>query len=274
MSPLVSRPALVLCAAVASSGGCAEVDTLRLDPTPRRARNPDSVAVIAQEPDRPYAVIALVSVTSDGVNPEGLKARLVKRAGELGGDAVLLGSESLQRSNTGERRLSGRVIVFRPLPSESAAPGMHDRLAPVDRAAVYSAVLDSAASLTRQALKSAGLITLVLDPLIRERDRADGVTRRHDGEWLGAQLARENVLGVCQFLDGTARCDNGEATVAASLSFIYDAGDGTALVQLAVSRRTGAASRGRGGFGAAWTFRFRKNRARWTVAEVRQTAAT
>jgi len=46
--------------------GCStRADVMRLDPTLRPQTRPDSVQLIAQEPQQRYTVIALVSVRSD-----------------------------------------------------------------------------------------------------------------------------------------------------------------------------------------------------------------
>jgi len=101
--------------------GCStSADVLRLDSALRPQTRPDSVQVIAQEPQQRYTVIALVSVRSDPLlgSQDGARRRLVKEAARLGGDAVLLGAGSLTRVGTGgeyggsQLLLSGKVIVF------------------------------------------------------------------------------------------------------------------------------------------------------------------
>jgi hypothetical protein len=100
--------------------GCTRADVLRLDQTLRPRTHPDSVRLIAQEPQQPYTVIALLSVRVDpflGSQDDGRK-RLLKEAARLGGDAVLLGAGSLTRVGTGgeyggsQLLLTGKVIVF------------------------------------------------------------------------------------------------------------------------------------------------------------------
>ena len=101
--------------------GCStRADVMRLDPTLRPQTRPDSVQLIAQEPQQRYTVIALVSVRSDPVrgSQDGARRRLLKEAARLGGDAVLLGAGSLTRVGTGgeyggsQLLLTGKVIVF------------------------------------------------------------------------------------------------------------------------------------------------------------------
>jgi hypothetical protein len=85
-------------------------DVLRLDEVPRPQTLPDSVKLLAKEPTEPYAVIALISVTSADRGVDALRKRLLEEAARLGGHAVLFDSESLARGE--EHRLSAKVIVF------------------------------------------------------------------------------------------------------------------------------------------------------------------
>jgi len=112
---------VVLPAVIVGTIGCAtHADVLRLDSMLRAQTHPDSVRLIAQEPQQPYTVIALVSVRSDPVlgSQDGARRRLLKEAARLGGDAVLLGAGSLTRVGTGgeyggsELLLTGKVIVY------------------------------------------------------------------------------------------------------------------------------------------------------------------
>jgi hypothetical protein len=90
---------------------CVNSDVLRLEESVRPATDPGGIRLIAQEPTEPYSVIALLSVSSPDRGVEALRERLIREAARLGGDAVLLDSESLAR--TGEkRRISAKVIVF------------------------------------------------------------------------------------------------------------------------------------------------------------------
>ncbi len=100
--------------------GCTRADVFRLDQTLRPQTHPDSVRLIAQEPQQPYTVIALISVRPDPTfgSQDHARKRLVKEAARLGGDAVLLGAGSLTRVGTGgeyggsQLLLTGKVIVF------------------------------------------------------------------------------------------------------------------------------------------------------------------
>ncbi len=112
---------VVLPAVIVGTIGCAtHADVLRLDSMLRAQTHPDSVRLIAQEPQQSYTVIALVSVRSDPVlgSQDGARRRLLKEAARLGGDAVLLGAGSLTRVGTGgeyggsELLLTGKVIVY------------------------------------------------------------------------------------------------------------------------------------------------------------------
>ncbi len=112
---------VVFPAVIVGTIGCAtHADVLRLDSMLRAQTHPDSVRLIAQEPQQPYTVIALVSVRSDPVlgSQDGARRRLLKEAARLGGDAVLLGAGSLTRVGTGgeyggsELLLTGKVIVY------------------------------------------------------------------------------------------------------------------------------------------------------------------
>jgi hypothetical protein len=115
MSPSRVIP-LALTLAVVACGRYADV--LVLDPTPRSQTLSDSVRLIAQEPQEPYTVIALVTAYSRGWPMEGVpRARLLKEAARLGGNAVLLDNASLTVIGGDESRqrvLRGKVIVFKP----------------------------------------------------------------------------------------------------------------------------------------------------------------
>jgi hypothetical protein len=109
-------PLALVVAAVACSSA---VDLFPIDTTPRPPTNPDSIQVLAEEPQRPYKVIALVSAfDGSGFRPKSARRRLMEAAARLGGDAVLLGTESLRRVATGGElggtsiQVSGKVIVF------------------------------------------------------------------------------------------------------------------------------------------------------------------
>jgi hypothetical protein len=110
---------LISLAALLVVVGCRSADVLRLDPTIRPATHPDSVQLLAQEPERPYTVIALVSARSGGWPYPPAEIRLRREAARLGGEAVLLGTESLTRVHSGSEyggtlvQVTGKVIVFK-----------------------------------------------------------------------------------------------------------------------------------------------------------------
>jgi hypothetical protein len=102
--------------------GCVSLKAQRLDEVVRPARPPDSVAVLAEEPDRPYTVIAVVEASFDGALKgfDDLRQEMIGEAARLGGDAVILGPEA---KKTGvifvptpiyfdRKKLTGRVIAF------------------------------------------------------------------------------------------------------------------------------------------------------------------
>lgn len=97
---------------------CTSADILRLDPTVRPQTNPSAIQLIAQEPARPYTVIAIVSAqtaSTGGDAPAEVRARLIKEAARLGGHAILLDTNSLTRigaSDSERQQLTGKVIVF------------------------------------------------------------------------------------------------------------------------------------------------------------------
>jgi hypothetical protein len=107
-------------AVVLSTISCTRAEVFRIDNAIRPQTHPDSVLFLAQEPTRPYTVIALLNVTSADGSQEQVRKRFLKEAALLGGDAVLLGIGSLSYVTTGSgeysssaRLLSGKVIVFR-----------------------------------------------------------------------------------------------------------------------------------------------------------------
>ena len=101
-----------LFAGLALLTGCIKTDVLRLETSLRPQTQPQSVRVLATEPTEPYVVIALVTVSSGERGVDALRERLVEKAAQLGGDAVLLGAESLGRTDK-RQVLSGKVIAFK-----------------------------------------------------------------------------------------------------------------------------------------------------------------
>lgn len=103
--------------ACTSAVACTSAGILRLDQMPRPRTNPDSIQLLAQEPQRPYTVIAIVTArtevaggvlgTGDRVAPA--RKRLLKEAARLGGDAVLLDNGSMGQFGDS---ITGKVIAF------------------------------------------------------------------------------------------------------------------------------------------------------------------
>lgn len=106
---------------------CASADVLVLDPTPRPVRAPDSVTVLLEEPAQTYQAIALIEVSDQswGLSLESLAKKMRTEAAKLGGDAVIIGSQSTESGAvivpignmwyagaTEEKKLVGKVIVF------------------------------------------------------------------------------------------------------------------------------------------------------------------
>jgi len=102
--------------------GCVSVSAQLLDEVVRPARPPDSVAVLCEEPDRQYTVIAVVESSYEGALKgfEDLRREMVVEVAQLGGDAVILGPESKKAGvifvptpNLFDRKkLTGQVVVF------------------------------------------------------------------------------------------------------------------------------------------------------------------
>ncbi|PYP58462.1 MAG: hypothetical protein DMD40_05155 [Gemmatimonadetes bacterium] len=87
-------------------------EILVLDPSLRPQTTPQSIRLIAQEPARPYLVVAIVS-TRGAV--DRARQRLIKEAARLGGHAVLFDSSSLTRiggDEGQEPQLTGKIIIY------------------------------------------------------------------------------------------------------------------------------------------------------------------
>lgn len=111
--------ALVVATVACISGA----DVFRLDTTLRPQTHPDSIRFLAEEPQEPYTVIALVTgrATSRGfllLASRSARRNLSEAAARLGGDAVLLSTTSLTRGGADTEtsstfvQVSGKVIVF------------------------------------------------------------------------------------------------------------------------------------------------------------------
>lgn len=102
-------------------------DVKLLDSTARAPTLHSDVAVLVEEPSRPYTAIAMVEVSDQGwgFGLEELKQKILKEAAALGGDAVILGTEaSLSGTDFApigdtifgvddvEKKLIGKVIVY------------------------------------------------------------------------------------------------------------------------------------------------------------------
>lgn len=117
---------LALIAAVLVTG-CASTDVLVLDPVPRPATHPDSVAVLLEEPQQPYRPIALIEASDQGwgMSLESLAKKMRTEAAKRGGAAVIVGTQTSESGalivpignmwyagTFDEKKLVGKVIVF------------------------------------------------------------------------------------------------------------------------------------------------------------------
>lgn len=103
--------------------GCASTHVQRLDESVRPAREPETVAVLTEAPQRPYTVIAVIASKSGSAfdSFHDLRREMVAQAAKLGGDALILGPEATDEEfiltgtamiRTEERRIRGQVIVY------------------------------------------------------------------------------------------------------------------------------------------------------------------
>jgi hypothetical protein len=105
-------------AALLLVGACitTSADIMRLDSAPRPQTNPESIQLIAQEPRRPFTVIAIVSAHSSTGSLARVRERVVKEAAHIGGHAVWFDGNSVTRTGKDEVsnmvQVSGKVIVF------------------------------------------------------------------------------------------------------------------------------------------------------------------
>jgi len=107
LTRVLSLSAVLVALACASNS-----EILVLDPSLRPQTSPQSIRLIAQEPTRPYLVVAIVSAR--GAVDEA-RHRLIKEAARLGGHAVLFDSSSLTRiggDETQQPQLTGKIIVY------------------------------------------------------------------------------------------------------------------------------------------------------------------
>jgi hypothetical protein len=108
--------------------GCTTTsDVMRIDNTARAPTPLSDVAVLVEEPSRPYSVIAVVVVSDQGwdLSLEELKQSMLRQAAALGGEAVIVGMSTSQSGTVfvpignmyygvdqAEKRLIGKVIVY------------------------------------------------------------------------------------------------------------------------------------------------------------------
>ncbi|MEJ2207270.1 MAG: hypothetical protein P8170_24605 [Gemmatimonadota bacterium] len=103
--------------------GCVSINVQRIDDTVRPARDPGTVAVLSDAPDRPYTVIALIESKSGAVfdSFDDLRKEMRAEAARLGGEAVILFPEETDESfiltgtamiRSEERSVRCEVIVY------------------------------------------------------------------------------------------------------------------------------------------------------------------
>lgn len=103
--------------------GCINTSVQRMDQAVRPARSPDALAVLHEEPQQAYTVIAVIESSSGTVfdSFDDLRRGMVAEAASLGGDALILGPESTHSEfiftgtamiQSDTRSLTGKVIVY------------------------------------------------------------------------------------------------------------------------------------------------------------------
>jgi hypothetical protein len=106
------------------AAGCVSASVHRLDQDIRPPRPPDVIEVLEETPEKPFIVIAHIECQTDAVfhDVDDLRRKLIEEAAELGGDALILGTETTCDQpiilTTGmimseQKSLEGDVIVFR-----------------------------------------------------------------------------------------------------------------------------------------------------------------
>jgi hypothetical protein len=116
------RPSLLIPVCLLAVG-CIKTNVQRLDHAVRPAGPPDSVAVLLEEPDQPYTVIAVIKSGSSTVfdSFDDIRKKMIAEAAALGGDAVILGPEEKKSTiifntvgfiKSDRKDLAGKVIVF------------------------------------------------------------------------------------------------------------------------------------------------------------------
>ena len=103
--------------------GCVNTSVQQLDHTVRQVRSVDSVGLLLEKPEQPYTVIAVIDAKTGTVfdSFDDLREEIVAEAARLGGEAVILGSESTDTAfiftgntmiQSDTRKLTGEVIVY------------------------------------------------------------------------------------------------------------------------------------------------------------------
>ena len=103
--------------------GCVRSEVRRLDEFVRPARSPDSVVVLEQKPQCEYTVIAIINLRGETLfdSFDDLRRKLTVEAAKIGGEAVILESESTESNliilptgfvNSETKELVAEVIVF------------------------------------------------------------------------------------------------------------------------------------------------------------------
>ena len=116
------RQWLALCVSIFAIA-CVNMSVQRLDQIVRPARSPDSVTVLLEKPQQPYTVIAVIESSTETVfdSFDDLRNEMIAEAGRLGGEALILGSQSTDSEfiltgtamiKSDRRRMTGEVIVY------------------------------------------------------------------------------------------------------------------------------------------------------------------
>lgn len=127
----MDRRVVAVLAVLAS--GCVSATVHRFDQDLRPPCAPEAVEVLEEVPDCPYSVIAHVESRSSAVfhGSDDLRQKLIEKAAEIGGDALILGPEEKNSQpiilTTGmimseEKILEADVIVF-DRSEKSGSPG-------------------------------------------------------------------------------------------------------------------------------------------------------
>ena len=122
------RTLLIALVALALGACGTTADVMRVDNTNRDASDLGAIRVFLDEPSQPYATVAMVKISDEGWDRslEDLKVAMITEAAKLGGDAVIVGTETRNAGTafvpvgnmyygieSSEKILVGKVIVFR-----------------------------------------------------------------------------------------------------------------------------------------------------------------